>query len=334
MTDDPYVYPGTTVLINKLGIKNKAELELVERGVTVSREQLPIPGLVLDEIGLRRIHGHLFEPLYEWAGKYRQMNMAVAGVDELGRERKVVFAPRARIEPEMEEVFSCLAAQANLKGTSPDQFAGEAAHVTGRLLQIHPFRDGNGRTTRYFLDRLATQAGHKLQLTIAPYEHVRARWMAASEALLSSYPNYTPMAQLLSDMVRGRVRAHEQRMPIGQAIAEMQQLRPHLILSVSSQLRETHAALGRDPANRDLRERAEQLGKLDKALKRGWPATELGILKAAGVTDLRLDGAVAGAHFERFRVIGEAVERTIAELPAKERQAVLDRLGRDQGLSR
>jgi cell filamentation protein len=193
LTDDPYVYPGTTILINKLGIKNKAELELVERGVTVSREQSPMPGLVLDETGFRGIHGHLFEPLYEWAGQYRNMNMAVASVDELGRERKVVFAPQARIEPEMREVFSRLRGRAKLNGISPDRFAGEAAYVAGRLLQSHPFRDGNRRTTRYFIEHLALQAGHRLSLSVAPAEHVRARWMAASEEIFRLYPNYTPM---------------------------------------------------------------------------------------------------------------------------------------------
>ena len=120
----------------------------------------------------------------------------------------------------MRELFSDLERQAFLQVTSADRFAGEAAVVAGRLIQIHPFRDGNGRTTRYFLDELARRAGHKLNLGVAPNQHVRDRWMSASEEFLRPYPNYTPMAQFLSDTIKGRVQSAEHRIVLSEAITK------------------------------------------------------------------------------------------------------------------
>ena len=43
-----------------------------------------------------------------------------------------------------------------------DEFAEKAANVACELNNIHPFREGNGRTLLLFVEALATQAGHEI----------------------------------------------------------------------------------------------------------------------------------------------------------------------------
>ena len=155
--------------------------------------------------------------------------------------------------------------------------------------------------------------------------------MAASEEIFRPYPHYTPMTQLLFDMLRGRVRAQEYRMPIGQAMADVQEIRPALIVSVARQLREARAELGRDQGDRDLRERAAALEQVDQALKRGWPVNELSALKAIGVKELVLDSPIAGAGLDRLKLLSRAIEWAISELPERQRRSVLDGLRRSRG---
>lgn len=75
---DPYIYPQSNILINKLGIQNEQELITIEA-------QLLIAGIVdiqsiTDQIDFRdpssiqTIHRYLFQELYVWAGEFRTIN--------------------------------------------------------------------------------------------------------------------------------------------------------------------------------------------------------------------------------------------------------------------
>ena len=79
---DPYVYPGTSVLRNRRGITDAAELSLFEtnhvtrRVLELLRE--PTPGR-LDAAHLQAIHGYIFQDVYDWAGQFRTVNIARSG---------------------------------------------------------------------------------------------------------------------------------------------------------------------------------------------------------------------------------------------------------------
>jgi cell filamentation protein len=71
MATDPYLYPETRVLKNLPGIKDAHELEVFEAVATSGRiaelRFAPILGL-FDVVHLQRIHRHIFQDLYSWAG--------------------------------------------------------------------------------------------------------------------------------------------------------------------------------------------------------------------------------------------------------------------------
>lgn len=79
---DPYVYPGTNVLKNLRDIRDPEALSTAEAIATtrrVSELQLkPLPGR-FDILHLQSIHRHIFQDIYPWAGKFRQVNIARSG---------------------------------------------------------------------------------------------------------------------------------------------------------------------------------------------------------------------------------------------------------------
>ena len=66
---DPYVYPGTHTLKNKLNIRDADLLEQVELKIFTARASEPLPPGNFDYSYLKAAHQHLFGDLYEWAGK-------------------------------------------------------------------------------------------------------------------------------------------------------------------------------------------------------------------------------------------------------------------------
>jgi cell filamentation protein len=73
---DPYVYPGTEVLINKEDIRDHGELEAFERIVTAARMETQPTQIPATEDGYRRLHRYIFQNVYDWAGEYRTVNIA------------------------------------------------------------------------------------------------------------------------------------------------------------------------------------------------------------------------------------------------------------------
>ena len=168
MTDsDPYLYPGSTVLRNKLEIKETARLDHWERELVAQRVAEGMPTGSFDLPHLRSIHHHLFQDVYEWAGEIRTVEIAKGGSQ---------FQSLRYIETGMADVHRRLARAEYLRGLSAVEFAGRAGEIIGDLNYVHPFRDGNGRTQLQYLKQLAAQAGHSLDLTrLDP-----GRWIAAS----------------------------------------------------------------------------------------------------------------------------------------------------------
>ena len=76
MSEDPYVYPGTSVLRNRFGLTDAADLDRVERLHTTNRSLEPIPRGSFDLAHLRAIHRHLFQDIYDWAGELRTVEIS------------------------------------------------------------------------------------------------------------------------------------------------------------------------------------------------------------------------------------------------------------------
>jgi len=192
MSGDPYLYPGTSTLRNKLDLRDPDELDFFEREFAMQRAAEGVPTGDFDLDHLRAIHRHLFQDVYDWAGEIRTVEIAKGGSQ---------FQLRKYIETGMAHVHRRLVTRSYLRGLTPDEFAAATGEIIGDVNYVHPFREGNGRTQLLYLDLLAIHAGHPIDIT----RFDRSRWMAASQS--AHRGDYGPMARCIGGaLVRKRSR--------------------------------------------------------------------------------------------------------------------------------
>lgn len=134
-------------LENKLGLTSSAELAREEERISKKRAVELFENGVLDSLPagrfstLQEIHRHLFGDIYDFAGKLRTVNLAK------GNFR---FAPLMYLE----------AALSNIDKMPQSNF-DEIVEKYVEMNIAHPFREGNGRSTRIWLDHiLKTEIGY------------------------------------------------------------------------------------------------------------------------------------------------------------------------------
>ncbi|MDY3031808.1 MAG: Fic family protein [Clostridia bacterium] len=123
---------------NKLNITDSAELARTEEKISKKKAvELYDKGL-LDGLdagsfsSLTFIHKYLFEDIYEFAGKVRDVNIAKGGFR---------FAPVLYLDSALENV-------SNMPQSTFDEIVDKYVEMN----IAHPFREGNGRATRIWLD--------------------------------------------------------------------------------------------------------------------------------------------------------------------------------------
>jgi cell filamentation protein len=93
-----------------------------------------------------------------------------------------LFALTEWVEPQGRRLFDDLARREHLRGLDRDGFVTGAGQFLSDLNALHPFREGNGRTQRVFLQLLANQAGWQLAWArINPDENNTASAQAMSD---------------------------------------------------------------------------------------------------------------------------------------------------------
>ncbi|MCV9940051.1 Fic family protein [Boseaceae bacterium BT-24-1] len=150
-------------------MRDPEALDRFERRSVVQRIGEGVPSGQFDLAHLRAIHHHLFQDVYDWAGELRTVEIAKGGNQ---------FQFRRYIGTGMADVHRRIVAGGYLKDLAPADFAARAGEIIGDINYVHPFREGNGRAQALYLEQLALQAGHPLDLR----RIVRDEWMAASRA--------------------------------------------------------------------------------------------------------------------------------------------------------
>ena len=163
---DSYRDPQTGVLINTLGILNDRDLAQAEYTITHLRlaelGMTPIAG-IFDLPHLEAIHRHLFSDIYAWAGQTRTMNVGKRGPDD--PRWMSTFAPANRISEGVHATHTFLSERNHLKGLTQKDFTTALAATYVTLNYLHPFPEGNGRSTLTMLAQLAREAEYTLDYT-------------------------------------------------------------------------------------------------------------------------------------------------------------------------
>ena len=127
-------------LENKLGLDSSADLAREEERISKKKAAELFESGMLDALkagkfsALRAIHKYLFEDIYEFAGEIRTVNLAK------GNFR---FAPVMYLEAALENIDKM-----------PQNTFDEIIEKYVEMNIAHPFREGNGRSTRIWLDLL------------------------------------------------------------------------------------------------------------------------------------------------------------------------------------
>lgn len=169
---DIYLYDDVPVLRNKLDIKDEKTLQLVEAEQSRTNMMLLYERGFNDftPVGLCAIHRCLFGDIYEWAGKYRVINIAKR--EKLLAGKSIWYSNDEDIPKDLEMAFAQLHAQ-KWNELFRMEFVRELARCFPKIWQIHPFREGNTRSVvmmmtffvehhRYHMDQelLAASAGY------------------------------------------------------------------------------------------------------------------------------------------------------------------------------
>lgn len=131
------------MLENKLGLTSSAELARMEEQLSKKKAVLLFERGILDSLPagkfstLQAIHRYLFEDIYEFAGEIRKVNMAK------GNFR---FAPLMYLDAALENIDKM-----------PQSDFDEIIEKYVEMNIAHPFREGNGRSARIWLDHMLKQ---------------------------------------------------------------------------------------------------------------------------------------------------------------------------------
>ena len=135
-------------LQNKLGLTDELELAREEERISKQKALALYDTGLLDTFpvgtfaGLAMIHKYLFEDIYEFSGQMRTVNIAK------GNFR---FAPVMYLHPALESIDQM-----------PQSTFDEIIEKYVEMNVAHPFREGNGRSTRIWLDCILKKELHQV----------------------------------------------------------------------------------------------------------------------------------------------------------------------------
>lgn len=146
------------VLKNNLNIKDQKTLEDTETILFFDAykhffELLEKGKLQFDVKFIFQIHKYSLETLYQWAGKTRTVEISKDGV---------LFCASSQIEKNLKLFEKILNKNLPEPTDTKEIIIKKLAIIHCEFNAIHPFREGNGRTIRLFLDLLVVSNGFNL----------------------------------------------------------------------------------------------------------------------------------------------------------------------------
>lgn len=163
---DPYVYPGTDILLNVLDIQeeqtlNDAEADYVSLRIRELAEN-PLEG-DYDFNHLAEMHKYMFQDIYEWAGRIRTINIekeepALGGLS-------IEYSDKTKIKDDLSEALKRMVSRSWINLSLEDRvkyFAEDLAAVW----KVHGFREGNTRLAVTFCCQFIEAQGIPINRTI------------------------------------------------------------------------------------------------------------------------------------------------------------------------
>lgn len=172
LKDSGFYYPNTDIPVNKFDIKDAQIIHDIEQELLIKSYEIFFDELeentIFDEEYFISLHKRTFESLYEWAGVYRDFNMAK------GESR---FCQGSFVKNSSKKIFEELKNDNYLKdyeNKSKEEFAKKLAYYKCEINALHPFYELNGRITRMFFDMIVSYNGYRFidYSTVTPKQYI------------------------------------------------------------------------------------------------------------------------------------------------------------------
>ena len=161
---DPYIQENGT-LKNKLGITKYKDLNDAEKDIGFAK---------LIDIGesfkqkydveyIKSIHRHIFEDIFDWAGEFRTVPVYKTEIVIPGLSLE--YSAPKNIEKDLNSILEELNS-INWSGKNIDEITAQFTEQLARIWRVHPFRDGNTRTTLAFAENYSREHGFSMDIGI------------------------------------------------------------------------------------------------------------------------------------------------------------------------
>lgn len=197
---DPYVYPNSHVLINRLNIQDEQNLITFKTQLLIGTllEIQPIAHTfdLNDYLSLKAIHQFLFEDVYTWAGGFRTVNF-INNVHTF-----IDTSDYTKIDTDLNAIFKW----ANLEDWTHEnpQLPTNFTKFMMDIWRIHPFRDGNTMTVSVYMKLLADEKGISFNAELIAQNADSFR-----NALVMATREEAPEPNRLYEMIRDTLRIDE-----------------------------------------------------------------------------------------------------------------------------
>ena len=213
MLQDPYIIDEEGTLKNKLGITDYDILRAAVRDITASKF-LNIEKTFSSKFDIdyfKAIHKHIFEDVFDWAGEFR--TVPVIKQEQVGIPGLTLqYAKPQDIEKKLTAYFKSLN-EIDWQNIPLDKKIPLFTSKLVELWSIHPFRDGNTRTTITFANSFAKEHGFPMDLNMLlerlPRQYVgnrAVRYSVRDTFVLAAIPKeHYPEPEHLTTLIRSSI---------------------------------------------------------------------------------------------------------------------------------
>ncbi len=172
---------------------NELECDFVATRIV---ELLQIDNFELSVDYLKYIHKYLFQDVYEFAGEFR--NIDFSKHEKILNNDSVAYGDCKTLKESLEYDIS-LEKEKNYKDMSVVEVINNITKFSSSIWQVHPFREGNTRTTALFIEKYLINLGYEVDNTLFKDKSVYFR-----NALVRSnyFNNYLNIKQESSYLVK------------------------------------------------------------------------------------------------------------------------------------
>lgn len=162
---------------------NELECDFVSTRIV---ELLQIDNFELSVDYLKYIHKYLFQDVYEFAGEFRKIDFSKH--EKILNNDSVAYGDCKTLKESLEYDIS-LEKEKNYKDMSVVEVINNITKFSSSIWQVHPFREGNTRTTALFIEKYLISLGYNVDNTLFKNKSVYFRNALVRSNYFNNYLN-------------------------------------------------------------------------------------------------------------------------------------------------